>query len=48
MGTCVILLNARLSLIDKFVSDDARKLFLEEFETIWSLSAAPRTKLRVV
>ncbi|KAL3794179.1 hypothetical protein HJC23_012886 [Cyclotella cryptica] len=42
MGTCVILLNARLSLIDKFVSDDARKLFLEEFEPIWSLSAAPQ------
>lgn len=41
MGTCVILLNARLSLIDKYASDDARKLF-EGFEPIWSLSAAPQ------
>ncbi|KAL9184611.1 hypothetical protein ACHAXT_012581 [Thalassiosira profunda] len=42
MGTCVILLNARLSLIDKYASDEARMLFTEEFETVWSLSAAPQ------
>ena len=42
MGTCVILLNARLSLIEKFASDEARKLFMEDFETVWSLSAAPQ------
>mmetsp|Transcript_20335 Transcript_20335/g.44184 ORF Transcript_20335/g.44184 Transcript_20335/m.44184 type:complete len:382 (-) Transcript_20335:102-1247(-) len=41
-GTCVILLNARLSLIEKYASDDARKLFTEEFEPVWSLSAAPQ------
>lgn len=41
MGCVVILLNARLSLIDKYASDDARKLF-EGFETIWSLTAAPQ------
>jgi hypothetical protein len=44
MGTCVILLNARLSLIEKYVSDDARKLFTEDFETVWSLSAAPQNE----
>lgn len=42
MGTCVILLNARLSLIEKFASEDAKKLFKEEFTTIWSLTAAPQ------
>ncbi|KAL7550631.1 hypothetical protein ACHAWF_013850 [Thalassiosira exigua] len=42
MGTCIILLNARISLIDKFSSADARKLFTEEFQTMWSLSAAPQ------
>lgn len=42
MGTCIILLNARLSLIEKYASDDARKLFEEGFETVWSLSAAPQ------
>lgn len=42
MGTCIILLNARLSLIEKFSSDDARTLFMEEFKTVWSLTAAPQ------
>ena len=42
MGTCVILLNARLSTVDKFASDDARRLFMEEFEPVWNLSAAPQ------
>jgi len=40
MGTCVILLNARLSLIEKYTTEEARKLFVEEFETVWSLTAA--------
>lgn len=42
MGTCVILLNARLSLIEKYASDEARKLFTEDFEPVFSLSAAPQ------
>lgn len=42
METCVILLNARLSTIEKFSSDAARELFLEKFEPVWSLSAAPQ------
>lgn len=42
MGTCIILLNARLSLIEKYASDEARKLFEEDFEKVWSLSAAPQ------
>ena len=42
MGTCVILLNARLSMIEKFASDEARKMFMEDFETVWSLGAAPQ------
>jgi len=41
MGTCVILLNARLSLVDKYASEEARLLF-EEFEPVWSLTAAPQ------
>ena len=40
MGTCVILLNARLSLVEKYATVEARKLFAEGFETVWSLSAA--------
>ncbi|KAL7509385.1 hypothetical protein ACHAXN_006386 [Cyclotella atomus] len=42
MGTCIILLNARLSYFEKFASDDARKLFTEDFQTVWSLTAAPQ------
>ncbi|KAL7536108.1 hypothetical protein ACHAXR_010183 [Thalassiosira sp. AJA248-18] len=42
MGTCVVLLNARLSLIEKYASDEARKLFTEDFKTVWYLSAAPQ------
>ena len=42
MGTCIILLNARLSLIEKYASEEARKLFTEDFEPVWSLSAAPQ------
>lgn len=42
MGTCIVLLNARLSLIEKYASDEARKLFEEDFVNVWSLSAAPQ------
>lgn len=42
MGTCVILLNARLSLIEKYASAEAEKLFTEDFEPVFSLSAAPQ------
>ena len=42
MGTLVILLNARLSSIPKFVSDDAQKLFQEDFESVFHLAAAPQ------
>ena len=41
MGTCVILLNARLSRVEKYASDDAKQLF-ESFEKIWFLGAAPQ------
>ena len=41
-GTCIILLNARLSLVEKFATDEARKLFMEEFVPVWSLGAAPQ------
>jgi hypothetical protein len=40
MGTLVILLNARLSLIENFGSDEARKLFLQDFEPVFHLGAA--------
>jgi hypothetical protein len=43
MGTCVILLNARLSRVEKYASDEARKLF-EGFEPVWFLGAAPQEK----
>jgi hypothetical protein len=42
MGTCIILLNARLSLVEKYATIEARKLFTEDFEPVWSLSAAPQ------
>ena len=41
MGTCVILLNARLSRVEKYASDEARALF-ESFEQVWFLGAAPQ------
>lgn len=40
MGTLVILLNARLSKIKSFGTDAAKKLFTEEFEPVFCLSAA--------
>ena len=44
MGTLVVLLNARLSLIDKqsFGSEDNEEFFKEEFESIFYLSVAPQ------
>jgi hypothetical protein len=42
MDTLVVLLNARLSKIDNFGTDEARDLFLEEFEPVFSLRAAPQ------
>jgi hypothetical protein len=42
METLVVLLNARLSTIDKFGSDEAERLFLQDFEPVFSLCAAPQ------
>jgi len=42
MGTLVILLNARLSKIENFGTEARRKLFIEEFEPVFQLTAAPQ------
>jgi hypothetical protein len=42
MGTLVVLLNARLSSIRNFGSAAAAKLFKEDFESVFVLSAAPQ------
>lgn len=42
MGTLVILLNARLSLVDNFGSDENREFYEKEFESIFYLSVAPQ------
>ena len=42
MGTCVILLNARLSKISNFGTDSAEKLFTKDFQSVFCLSAAPQ------
>ena len=42
MGTLVILLNARLDKVDNFGTPEARELFIEEFESVFCLSAAPQ------
>jgi hypothetical protein len=43
MGTLVILVNARLGLIeDKFPSSTSKDLFQQEFESVFSLTAAPQ------
>lgn len=42
MGTLVVLLNARFELIDNFGSEEAKQLFLEEFERVFFLSIAPQ------
>ena len=42
MGTLVVLLNARLSSIGSFGTEKAKSLFLEEFEPVFHLRAAPQ------
>jgi hypothetical protein len=42
MGTLVVLLNARLDKIINFGTESAEKLFREDFEPIFCLSAAPQ------
>lgn len=42
MGTLVVLLNARLELIDSFGSEETKRLFMEEFEKVFLLSVAPQ------
>lgn len=42
MGTLVVLLNARLSNIENFGSDEARERFEKEFESVFYLSTAPQ------
>jgi hypothetical protein len=41
-GTLVILLNARLSKVSNFGTDSGAKLFTEDFEPVFCLSAAPQ------
>jgi len=42
MGTLVVLLNARLSNVERFQNDAAKMLFLDEFEPVFHLAAAPQ------
>ncbi|CAB9501514.1 expressed unknown protein [Seminavis robusta] len=44
MGTLVVLLNARLSMLqqDQFASEQAETLFTKEFEPVFCLAAAPQ------
>lgn len=42
MGTLVVLLNARLSLVENFGSDENKSFFDDEFESIFYLSVAPQ------
>ena len=42
MGTLVVLLNARLANNERFGTVDAEKLFMKEFEPVFSLTAAPQ------
>jgi len=42
MGTLVILLNARLDLIENFESEEAKDFFENEFEKVFYLSIAPQ------
>ena len=41
-GTLVVLLNARLSLIDNFGSDENKECFENDFESVFYLSVAPQ------
>jgi hypothetical protein len=42
LGTLVVLLNARLDKISNFGTDSAEELFREDFESVFSLAAAPQ------
>ncbi|VEU37379.1 unnamed protein product [Pseudo-nitzschia multistriata] len=42
MGTLVVLLNARLDKVTNFGTEAAEKLFTEDFESVFSLAAAPQ------
>ena len=42
MGTLVVLLNAGLSLIDNFGSDENKECFENDFESVFYLSVAPQ------
>mmetsp|Transcript_6013 Transcript_6013/g.14567 ORF Transcript_6013/g.14567 Transcript_6013/m.14567 type:complete len:366 (-) Transcript_6013:38-1135(-) len=42
MGTLVVLLNARLDKINNFGTDTTEELFKKEFESVFSLAAAPQ------
>jgi len=42
MGTLVILLNARLDLVDNFGSEEMKDFFFDEFEKVFYLSIAPQ------
>lgn len=42
MDTLIVLLNARLSKIENFGSDASKDLFLQEFEPVFHLRAAPQ------
>lgn len=42
MGTLVVLLNARMSKITNFGTEQAEKLFTQDFEKVFCLSAAPQ------
>jgi len=42
MGTLVVLLNARLDKVTNFGTEATEKLFKEDFETVFSLAAAPQ------
>jgi hypothetical protein len=42
MGTLVVLLNARLDKISNFGTESATRLFKEEFQPVFCLSAAPQ------
>ena len=44
MGTLVILLNARLGKMTNYGTEQAKKLFTEEFEPVFHLSAAPQSE----
>lgn len=44
MGTLVVLLNARLDKVTSFGTDEAAKLYRQDFEPVFSLAAAPQNE----